>query len=121
MTSTASDNKTLFVVKNVDSKFTKKDVAAHLGVVGDTLSQEQNSSDQTFAYQASVGSLDEAMTIFTKHNFTMLGDHEIFLEFRPGHIYNRIPELELTTKNKVPPKAFYSAFMRYGQVVSGEN
>jgi hypothetical protein len=40
-------------------------VAAHLGVVGDTLSQEQNSSDQTFAYQASVGSLDEAMTIFT--------------------------------------------------------
>jgi hypothetical protein len=38
----------------------------------------------------------------------MLGDHEIFLEFRPGHIYNRIPELELTTKNKVPPKVLIS-------------
>lgn len=40
----------------------------------------------------------------SKHNFTLLGDHEIFLEFRPGHIYNRIPELELVTWEKVPSK-----------------
>ncbi|KAF9547715.1 hypothetical protein EC957_007880 [Mortierella hygrophila] len=121
MASTASDNKTLFVVKNVDSKLTKKEVATHLGLAYEALSQEQSihgGNSGTCAYQASVVSLDEAMAVFIKHNFTLLGDHEIFLEFRPGHIYNRIPELELVTREKVSSKAFYNALMRYGQVVS---
>ncbi|KAG0077220.1 hypothetical protein BGZ90_007530 [Linnemannia elongata] len=121
MTSTVSDNKTLFVIKNVDSKLTKKEVATHLGLAYEALSREQSfngGNSEICAYQASVGSLDEAMAVFIKHNFTLLGDHEIFLEFRPGHIYNRIPELELVTWEKVPSKAFYNALMRYGQVVS---
>ncbi|KAF8943582.1 hypothetical protein BGZ47_005274 [Haplosporangium gracile] len=121
MTSTASDNKTIFVIKNVNSKLTTKEVATHLGLAYEALSRERSSASSnsgTCAYQASVGSLDEAMAVFIKHNFTLLGDHEIFLEFRPGHIYNRIPELELVTKEKVSSTAFYNALLRYGQVVS---
>ncbi|KAF9905830.1 hypothetical protein EC991_001235 [Linnemannia zychae] len=119
MTNTATDNKTLFVIKNVDAKLSVKEVAAHLNLAPEALTLDSHLNfGKTVAYQASVASVDEAMAVFTKHNFTCMGDKEIQMEFRPRLIYNRIPELEIVTKEPVRLKSVYEAFQKCGQVVS---
>ncbi|KAG0373691.1 hypothetical protein BGX24_011353 [Mortierella sp. AD032] len=47
-----------------------------------------------------------------------MGNHDISMQFQPRLIYNRIPELELISKDPVSLKDVYNAFTRYGQVVS---
>ncbi|KAG0373692.1 hypothetical protein BGX24_011354 [Mortierella sp. AD032] len=66
MANTVSDNTTLFLIRNVDAKLSIKEVATHLGLAPEALKLESLVQiGQTVTYQASVESVDEAMTVFT--------------------------------------------------------
>ncbi|KAF9098925.1 hypothetical protein BGX23_004739 [Mortierella sp. AD031] len=122
MTNTVPDNKTMFMVKNVDASLAATELAQHLGLPVEALTLSETYSEGggagTVDYLASVGSLDEAMVIFCKHNFRTLRGRCIMLVFRPRHIYNRIPELEFATNGEVSMKEIYDIFSRFGTVVS---
>ncbi|KAF8930991.1 hypothetical protein BGZ58_007914 [Dissophora ornata] len=103
-----SDNITTILARNVHKSVTAKELATFLGLssdvsvtsFGDTTTSEMS----TVTFQINVSSLDEAMAIFKKHNFTELKQHFVSLEFFPAQIYNTIPEIQIELPSFVGPE-----------------
>ncbi|CAO3572312.1 unnamed protein product [Mortierella alpina] len=123
MATRTADKRTTFEVRNLSTSVLPKDLANFLG-----LGQEANVTEsglnmdptnQTKSLKVSVNTLDEAMAVFQKHNFTKFGDRFIQLALLPSEIYHSIPLLEIRLKTKmIELKDVYSYFQNDGFVIS---
>ncbi|KAI1296383.1 hypothetical protein EDD11_007349 [Mortierella claussenii] len=118
-----SSNKTTFIVNDVDPSITSKDLSMLLGMGPDGAVAIHNdgqltSSQPLLQYKVSVNSLDHAMTIFKKHNFTELRGNRISMEFWPKQVYINIPEVSFVPKEHISRWKIYDALQGFGTVVS---
>ncbi|KAF9929695.1 hypothetical protein BGZ67_006180 [Mortierella alpina] len=123
MASRTADKRTTFEVRNLATSVLAKDLSSFLGLGQEAIVTEsglnRDPTNQTKSLNVSVNTLDEAMAVFRRHNFTKFGDRFIQLAFLPREIYNSIPLLQIRVMNKmIEIKDVYSYFRSYGFVIS---
>ncbi|KAG0318538.1 Histone-binding protein rbbp4 [Dissophora globulifera] len=114
------DNRTSFIVKKVAKDVSSKELATFLGLGPEAIISEMSTVEGMIFrnYRISVNSLDDAMTIFKRHNFTKLRGYCISLELSPAQIYNQIPEIRVELPKTVTQEDVYKVFSDFGTVIS---
>ncbi|KAF9899265.1 hypothetical protein BX616_003132, partial [Lobosporangium transversale] len=73
-----------------------------LGPDGAVSLHESSDLEASIAFRVSVPSLDVAMPIFRRHNFSELKGRRIRMAFWPPSVYNRIPGIQIEAEKSCP-------------------